>query len=169
MPSLEELRDVLGSEAVDAMLRDYEESKAPDESAGAPPAADNSTVKSLRDAVKRAEQRARDAEKERDSAIAELTEKAEAAKDSVLAAAGLSPRQAEVFKATGDEASPDNIAAFKRDVLGVTDEGDGESGFGPVGTAGESAPKQLTRADLKKLPAEEQVRLVREGKVAFGS
>jgi len=138
---------------------------------------ENSTIKAIRAEVKRAEKRATEAEAE----LAELrvfketTTKKE--QETLLTAAGLSPRQSEVFLKSFDAVTPENVQVFKSEVLGVREEA-GETGtapavpFAPTGFINESADKPMTRADLDalaKTEPEKALELVRSGKVAFKS
>ena len=75
----------------------------------------NQVLKQVRDAAKRYE-------KENKTLRERLEKFEEEKRTSVLAAAGLTERQTEVFLRANYEATPENIASFKKDVLGVPDE-----------------------------------------------
>ena len=183
----------MGTEATDALLaefarlRDAVEELSDGETApstttepAAPSggsAGENSTIKAIRAEAKRAEKRAAEAEAE----VAELRVFKEATtkreQETALTAAGLSPRQAEVFLKSFEEVTPENVQVFKSEVLGVREEA-GEEGtvpsapFAPTGFVGDSATKPMTRQELDAIAKESPERaleLMRSGKVAYRS
>lgn len=136
----------------------------------------NSAIKAIRDHAKKLE---RELERER-KAREELTawKEQRVAEDSTnaLKAAGLSPRQAEVFLKFYGEVTPEAIAEFRKDVLGNVPAGEAAAGapapeFRPTGSVGDSGggEKLLTREQLRDLSPEEQIEAVRAGRVQFRS
>lgn len=158
-----------------ALIEESEETgeeSVPDVPASESAPKENATIRSIRAEAKRAEKRAAAAEAE----LAELREFRETTvaklKADTLTSAGLSPRQAEVYLKANEDISPDAVAAFKKDVLGiVSEETEGEP-FRPTGFAGESPDKQLSvkefEAEWRKDPAKAR-QMALEGKVAFKS
>jgi hypothetical protein len=147
-----------------------EEGKAP----SAPP--ENSTIKAIRAEAKRAEKRAAAAEAEA-AELRRFKEEAESErKQAALAAAGLTPRQAEVFLKASDEVTPEAIDAFKSEVLGVRagseDEGVPSAPFAPSGVVSEKPSEVISGRDavreyVQKHGVEAATKAWQEGKIQF--
>lgn len=168
MPSLEEM---LAAIAADDAGEDTES-----EETVPTPRKDNSAFKQLRDHAKKLEREAAAAKKEAEELREWKQTREEQDKSSALAGAGLSPRQAEVFLKFYGDVTPENVAEFRKDVLGVgaTPTGDQAPSeeFRPTGSAGFDAPgdKPLTMEEVKKLKEEDPdkaLALLRSGNVQF--
>jgi hypothetical protein len=155
-----------------ALIQAEEPSETEDPGEVAPPekVGENATIRSIRAEAKRAEARAKQAESE----LAELREFRETTvakmKADTLASAGLSPKQAEVYLKANEDISPEAVAAFKAEVLGIGEPTTDGEPFRPTGFAGESPDKQLSvkefEAEYRKDPDAAR-KLALEGKVAF--
>ena len=163
--------------AIEALLK-WAESDDEESTPATPAAADtaleppkeNATIKAMRDALKRQERELKKSTSEleelrkfREEAVAR--ERAQA-----LATAGLSPRQSEVFLAAYGEVTPEAVAAFKSEVLGVTSEGVTEAPFAPTGFVGEPQQETLDRKGFEELFRKDPAKardLFAQGKVKF--
>lgn len=138
LEELTRLRD-----AVEDAREAGEESSEEAPKVGAAPA-ENSTIKAIRAEAKRAEKRAAQAEAEAAELRKFRDETLASARQAALSAAGLSPKQSEVFLKANDEVTPELIASFKAEVLGVSDgteeEGVPSAPFAPAGFASERTP-----------------------------
>ena len=138
---------------------------------------ENSTIKAIRAEAKRAEKRAAELEAENVELRSFKETTVKQTQEALLTAAGLSPKQSEVFLKSYDEVSAENVQAFKSEVLGVREGAEGEGTtpsvpFAPTGFIGEAVTKPLTREELDAIAAEspeKALELVRGGKVTFRS
>jgi hypothetical protein len=167
MPSLDEMLAAIAAE-------DEGEETETTEAAQAPAPKSNSAIKAVRDHAKKLERELAAATKERDELRQRDEERTAAENARILADAGLSPRQADVFLKFYGSATPENVAEFRKDVLGAgsSQEEEQRTEFRPTGPAGGEGlgEKPLTVEDLKKLKEEDPTKaweLARSGKVQF--
>ena len=119
------------------------------------PPADNkpesNAMKQVREALKRAKAEAAEAKQERDEALSALQTRVEADTTAALQSAGLSPRQAEAYRKLYDDVSPENIGAFKTEVLGQSVEDNRPVSFAPLNIGGEAPTKRYTRSEFETI------------------
>jgi hypothetical protein len=140
---LQELLDSLEAEEAD------EEKGTTDK-----PKQESSVIKQLRGHIRRLERDNKAADAEREELRKFRDETTAAMQSASLLAAGLSPRQSEVFLKAYDTVTPESIAAFKTEVLGAaSSEGETEATerFVPTGFVGEYKPKPLSKVELEEL------------------
>jgi hypothetical protein len=130
---------------------------------------ESSTIKQMRAQLRRLEKEYKAADAERTDLRKFKDEAVSVAQTSALTSSGLTPRQSEVFlKAYGD-VSPENITAFKREVLGAEADDATSTPFQPTGAAGEHK-SVVTKADLEKAFSDDPAKgwaLLNSGKVQF--
>lgn len=117
----------------------------------AKPAKENLTFKQLRDHARSLERETKKYEKELEELRAFRDKVTTEKRAAQLTAAGLSPRQSEAFSKLYDEASEDNIKAFKAEVLGVGEVDDNDAPFTPAPTGGEAPRKTYTREEFESI------------------
>lgn len=165
MPSLDEMLDAIGKADDDAE----------DTDADVTTAKPNSAIKAIRDHAKKLERELEKTRKAYEDLEAWKEQRVQEDSTNALKAAGLSPRQAEVFLKFYGEVTPEAISEFRRDVLGNAPAGEAapeaSSEFRPTGSVGDSGggDKLLTREQLRDLSPEEQIEAVRAGRVQFRS
>jgi len=118
-------------------------------------AKDTNAMKQVREALKRAKASEAEVKAERDELAAKLTARIEADTTAVLQSAGLSPRQAEVFRKAYDDVTPENVSAFKAEILGQSEaEAATPASMVPLNLGGEKSAKRYSRAEFEKVMAE---------------
>jgi hypothetical protein len=176
MPSLDEMLAAIAADDDGQDTESYEDST---DSASKP----NATIKDLRAAIKRLERASNTAAKERDELRAWKEQRLEEDNVNALNGAGLSPRQAEVFLKFYGAVTPENIAEFRRDVLGAAppaagetqvEESDAPPVFRPAGPGGTTLygqeDKPLSRAEFEEMWVSDNAKAraaMAAGKVAF--
>lgn len=159
--------------SLDEMLAAVAEAEDDGEDTGAEVTAPkpNSAIKAIRDHAKKLERELERERKAREELSAWKEQRVAEDSTNALKAAGLSPRQAEVFLKFYGEVTPESVAEFRKDVLGQAGEAAPDAGteFRPTGAVGDSSTegKPLTLAELKALPPEKQVEAALAGKVQF--
>jgi len=129
-----------------AALAEGEEQETPPEA----PAKDTNAMKQVREALKRAKAAEAELRAERDDLAAKYQAKLDEDTTAALQSAGLSPRQAEVFRKTYDEVSPEKVHEFKRDVLGQTEE-EAPASLIPLNLGGEKSAKRYSRSEFEEV------------------
>lgn len=159
--------------SLDEMLAAMAEAEDGDEDTGTEvtPPKPNSAIKQIRDHAKKLERELERERKQREELTAWKEQRVAEDSTNALKAAGLSPRQAEVFLKFYDGVTPENVAEFRKDVLGQAGAAEASEGseFRPTGNVGDSGSegKPLSLAELKKLSPEAQVEAALAGKVQF--
>lgn len=119
---------------------------------------ENETLKQVRAFAKRKE---REAEKQA-ARVAELEAivQARAEEDAKreLVGAGLTERQAEVFRKAYQEVTPESINQFKAEVLGITPAETPVPTFSPTPPGGESPTKRFTRSEFEDIMRSDPMR-----------
>ena len=138
MPEYEELL---------AALADGEEQEAPPQDSKP----ESNTLKQVRDALKRAKAEETKARQERDEALSALQTRIDSDATAVLQSAGLTDKQAEVFRKSYDDVTSEAIAALKTDVLGQTVDENRPTSMAPLNLGGESPSKRYSKDDFKEL------------------
>lgn len=165
MPSLDEMLAAVAQAADDSE----------DTDADVTTARPNSAIKAIRDHAKKLERELERERKAREELSAWKEQRVQEDSTNSLKAAGLSPRQAEVFLKFYGEVTPEAIAEFRRDVLGNAPAGEAaaEAGpeFRPTGSVSDSGTgKILSRSEFEQEyvsnPAAAQ-RAFEEGRVDF--
>lgn len=129
-----------------AALAEGEEQEAPSQEPK-----ETNAMRQVREALKRAKATEAELRAERDQLAETLQAKVEAETTAALQSAGLSPRQAEVFRKAYDSVTPENISAFKAEVLGQAEEG-APAVFAPLVLNGGEAPtKRYTRQEFESI------------------
>jgi hypothetical protein len=141
-PSVEELL---------AALADGEEQQAPPKE---PEGKENNALRQVRDALKRANAERAELKAERDELAAKFQARVEADTTAALQSAGLSPRQAEAYRKLYDEVTPENVGAFKTEVLGQTNEAEPASLI-PLNLTVEKSAKRYSRAEFERVMRED--------------
>jgi hypothetical protein len=132
-----------------AALADGEEQQAPP----AETAKDTNAMKQVREALKRAKAAEAELRAERDELAAKFQARVEADTTAALQSAGLSPRQAEAYRKLYDEVTPENVGAFKTEVLGQTDEE--PASLIPLNLTVEKSAKRYSRAEFERVMRED--------------
>lgn len=167
MPSLEEMLAAIAAE-------DGDQETVSDDTNDAPKAQQSSAFKQLRDHAKKLEREAAAAAKERDELRAWKESRVQEDNSNALKGAGLSPRQADVFLKFYGDVTPENIAEFRRDVLGaeVEETAPPEEEFRPTGavSAFGQEEKPLSKAEFEALWAKDPAKaraVAAAGRVQF--
>jgi hypothetical protein len=130
-----------------AALADGEEQEAPP----AEQPKDTNAMKQVREALKRAKAAEAELRAERDELAAKFQARVEADTTAALQSAGLSPRQAEAYRKLYDEVTPENIGAFKTEVLQQTSEAEPASLIPLNIGGGEASTKRYTRDEFESI------------------
>lgn len=164
---------------LDAMLEalEAEEGRQETETGEAAPR-ESSVMKQLRAEIKRRDAALKKAEERASESEARLAARVEADNASALKSAGFSPRQAEAFQKLYGDVTPENVAAFRTEVLGTTAapsegaDGEASSEFAPTGATGGLGlgDKPLSRAEFEELFLKDQAKAreaLAAGRVSF--
>jgi hypothetical protein len=112
---------------------------------------DTNAMKQVREALKRAKASEAELRAERDELAAKYQAKVDEDTTVALQSAGLSPRQAEVFRKTYDQVTPEYVSEFKRDILGQTDE-ESPVSMAPLNLGGgEKSAKRYSRKEFEEV------------------
>ena len=111
----------------------------------------NSTMKQVRDHARKLERDLKKLQSERDELQKFREETTLRMRQDALTSAGLSPRQTEAYMRLYDDVTPDSVAEFKAEVLGIGEAPEPKETFTPTGATGESTKKMYSRQEFEAL------------------
>lgn len=111
----------------------------------------NSTMKQVRDHARKLERDLKKLQAERDELAKFREETTQKMRQDSLLSAGLTPRQTEAYLRLYDDVTPDSVAEFKAEVLGIGEAPEPKETFTPTGSSGESSKKMYTREEFEQI------------------
>lgn len=144
MPTLDEL--LAAAEDLDG--ENEQESAEPQEGKGEKV---NSAMKQVRDHARKLERDLKKLQAERDELAKFREETTQKMRQDSLLSAGLTPRQTEAYLRLYDDVTPDSVAEFKAEVLGIGEAPEPKETFTPTGSTGESSKKMYSREEFEQI------------------